>query len=75
MLNQIDVLRASASMPYVSKLVDYQGMKLLDGGCTDSIPLEAFRRMGFEKNVVILTQHKGYVKKPQNAKMAELRYQ
>lgn len=61
-------------MPYVSKLVDYQGMKLLDGGCTDSIPLEAFRRMGFEKNVVILTQHKGYVKKPQNAKMAELRY-
>ena len=74
MLNQIDVLRASASMPYVSKLVDYQGMKLLDGGCTDSIPLEAFRRMGFEKNVVILTQHKGYVKKPQNAKMAELRY-
>ena len=73
-MNQIDVLRASASMPYVSKLVEYQGMKLLDGGCTDSIPVEAFRRMGFEKNVVVLTQHKGYVKKPQNAKVAELRY-
>lgn len=31
MMNQIDVLRASASMPYVSKIVEYQGMKLLDG--------------------------------------------
>ena len=43
MMNQIDVLRASASMPYVAKIVEYQGMKLLDGGCTDSIPVEQFR--------------------------------
>ena len=74
MMNQIDVLRASASMPYVSKIVEYQGMKLLDGGCTDSIPVEQFRKMGYERNVVILTQHRDYIKKPQNPRMAELRY-
>ena len=73
-MNQIDVLRASASMPYVSRIVEYQGMKLLDGGCTDSIPVEQFRKMGYERNVVILTQHRDYVKKPQNPRMAELRY-
>ena len=70
-MNQIDVLRASASMPYVSKIVEYQGMKLLDGGCTDSIPVEQFRKMGYERNVVILTQLRDYIKKPQNPRVAE----
>ena len=56
--NQIDVIRASASLPYVSRLVKTEGMKLLDGGCTDSIPLMKFREMGFTKNVVILTRPK-----------------
>ena len=44
MMTQIDAMRASASMPYVSKIVNYKGMKLLDGGCADSIPVEAFKR-------------------------------
>ena len=30
MLNQVDVMRASASMPYVSHIVPWKGMKLLD---------------------------------------------
>ena len=74
MLSQIDAMRASASMPYVSRIVDYKGMKLLDGGCADSIPVEAFKKMGYDRLVVVLTREAGFVKKPENVKMAELRY-
>ena len=74
MLSQVDAMRASASMPYVSKIVDYNGMKLLDGGCADSIPVEAFYKMGYERLVVVLTREAGFVKKSENAKMAEIRY-
>ena len=74
MKEQIDLIRASASMPYVSRIVDFEGMKLLDGGCTDSIPLEGARSLGFSRNVVILTRHEGYVKKPENASLAGLFY-
>ena len=74
MKNQIDVIRASASLPYVSRLVKTDGMKLLDGGCTDSIPLMKFREMGFTKNVVILTRPKGYQKEPEQLAMAKIRY-
>lgn len=37
-------------------------MKVLDGGVADSIPLEYFENIGYEKNLVILTQPDGYVK-------------
>lgn len=53
---------ASASMPLVAKIVEVEGQKLLDGGVADSIPEAAFRKMGYTKNVVILTQPKGYEK-------------
>jgi predicted patatin/cPLA2 family phospholipase len=39
-------------------------MKLLDGGVADSIPFEIMAKKGFEKQVVIVTQPEGYVKKP-----------
>lgn len=64
MFAEIDVLRASASLPLVSKIVETNGMKLLDGGITDSIPLEAAQRLGFERNIVVLTRPAGYRKKP-----------
>ena len=57
-----DWIRASASMPLVSKVVELEGMKVLDGGVADSIPLEYFENIGYEKNLVILTQPDGYVK-------------
>lgn len=56
-------IRASASMPIVSNIVNIEGYKLLDGGMTDSIPLEFFERNGYDANVVVLTQPDGYVKK------------
>jgi len=57
-------IRASASLPLVSKIVKIDGMKLLDGGITDSIPLKFAESTGCEKSIVVLTQPKGYVKKP-----------
>lgn len=74
MKKQIDFMRASASLPYVSRIVEKDGMKLLDGGCCDSIPAEAFRKMGFLKSVVVLTRHKGYVKEPEQMAMAKVYY-
>ena len=47
MKKQIDFMRASASLPYVSRIVEKDGMKLLDGGCCDSIPVAAFSALGF----------------------------
>jgi predicted patatin/cPLA2 family phospholipase len=61
---ELEWLRASASMPLASKVVKVQGYQLLDGGVSDSIPLEYYERQGFNRNVVILTQPKGFVKEP-----------
>lgn len=71
---QMDALRASASLPYVSKIVEVEGKKLLDGGCTDSIPVKAFRQMGYEKCVVVLTRDKDYEKSPEKSFLAKLFY-
>ena len=57
-----EYIRASASMPLASKVVKLQGRKLLDGGVSDSIPLAYFEKIGYRKNVVILTQPLGYQK-------------
>ena len=60
--DELEWLRASASMPLVSKVVEVAGRKLLDGGVADSIPLAYFESIGYDRNVVILTQPEGYVK-------------
>lgn len=57
-------MRASASMPLASRVVQVDGFSLLDGGMTDSIPLKYFESIGFSKNIVILTQPESYEKKP-----------
>ena len=67
-----DWIRASASMPLASKVVELQGRKLLDGGVADSIPLEYFESIGYRRNVVILTQPAGY-QKEHNKLMALMR--
>lgn len=71
---QIDYLRASASLPYFSQIVELDGKKYLDGGCADSVPVEAFEKLGYERNVVVLTQPAGYRKKSEFQLMAKLRY-
>lgn len=57
-----DWIRASASMPLASRVVELEGLKVLDGGVADSIPLKYFESIGYDRNVVILTQPEGYVK-------------
>lgn len=59
----LDWIRASASMPLVSQIVEIDGQKLLDGGISDSVPVRYFESIGYERNVVILTQPQGYIKK------------
>lgn len=56
-------IRASASMPMVSNIVEVGGRKLLDGGVADSIPLRFFQEQGYERNLVILTQPADYQKR------------
>ncbi|MBO5466278.1 MAG: patatin family protein [Prevotella sp.] len=63
----LEWIRASASMPVVSTVVEVGGLKLLDGGVSDSIPLRFFQQQGYTDNVVILTQPIDYVKRPLKA--------
>ena len=74
MNTEIDYMRASASMPYVSRIVETGGKKLLDGGCSDSIPVRKFMEMGYDKNVVVLTRPADYPKKPEKTALAKLFY-
>ena len=55
-------IRASASMPLFSGIVEIGGRKLLDGGVGDSIPLRFFEHKGYGLNVVVTTQPLDYVK-------------
>lgn len=55
-------LRASASMPLVAKIVEVDGYELLDGGIADSIPVRYMEELGYDRNVLILTQPLDYLK-------------
>ncbi|SEF48010.1 Predicted phospholipase, patatin/cPLA2 family [Eubacterium ruminantium] len=73
--DDIDAVRASASLPMVSEIVEYRGLKLQDGGNADSIPLKFMLDQGFKKNIVVLTRPEGYVKKKSSsAKLMKLMY-
>ena len=56
----LDIARASSSLPYVSKIVDVDGIPMLDGGIVDSIPLQHAIDMGHPTNVLVLTRNRGY---------------
>lgn len=56
----LDIVRASSSLPYVSKIVDVDGIPMLDGGIVDSIPLQHAIDMGHPTNVLVLTRNRGY---------------
>lgn len=58
----VEWMRASASLPLISKIVEIGERKLLDGGIADSIPLQYFEGLGYDKNVVILTRPLNYIK-------------
>ena len=61
---QMDTLRASASLPFVSRPVPIGDGLYLDGGIVDSIPFEAMQALGYDRLVVILTRDASYRKGP-----------
>ena len=63
----MEIVRASSSLPFVSKITYVDGIPMLDGGIVDSIPIQYALEQGFKNPVVILTRNKGYRKK--NSKM------
>ena len=72
--DQIEYLRASGSMPFVSKPVCVNGKKYLDGGIADSIPIDKMLSFGYDRVVVVLTRPEHYRKKKTNALMPKLYY-
>ncbi|HDR1419654.1 TPA: patatin-like phospholipase family protein [Pasteurella multocida] len=62
--NEMEVLRATSAMPFVSKMVEINGQYYLDGGIADSIPLKKCQALGYDKIIVVLTRPLEYRKKP-----------
>ncbi|MBE6140772.1 MAG: patatin family protein [Firmicutes bacterium] len=76
-IKQLEVFRASAAMPVVSRIVKIDSCKYLDGGIGDSIPLKKCQELGFDKIIVILTQPIDYRKEQisdKNIKMVKSRF-
>ena len=62
----ISAVKASASMPVMSKMIDVEGRKYLDGGISTSIAYKRAFDVGYSKAIVVLTREEGYRKKPVN---------
>ena len=71
---QMEVLRATSAMPYVSKIVELENGKYLDGGISDSIPVEKCKELGFDKVIVVLTRHLDYRKRKPKEFLAKTYY-
>ena len=56
-------VKASCSLPFATKPVKIDNDAYFDGGLVDSIPIQKAISDGCKKAVVVLTQHKGYIKK------------
>ena len=75
MKTDIEAIRASASLPLVSRNVEIGGKLYLDGGISDSIPLKKSIQDGNKKNVVVMTKEIGYRRKPSSMlTLTKLRY-
>ena len=59
----MSIVKASSSLPFVTKITYVDGVPMLDGGIADSIPVKYAIGQGYEKQVVVLTRNKGYRKK------------
>lgn len=72
--DQMEYLRASGSLPFVSRPVEIGGEKYLDGGIADSVPIERVLSMGYDRIIVVLTRPAGYRKKKGNDIPAKVLY-
>lgn len=71
---QMEILRASGTLPFISKKVKIDGKYYLDGGICDSIPYKKAIELNYDRIVVVLTQDISYVKKPINKTLVNLFY-
>lgn len=70
----IEYFRASSSMPGVSKIVEINNKKYLDGGVADSIPVKKALELGYDRVIVVLTRPIEYRKKKSQLKVLQSRY-
>ena len=73
MHKDIVAVRASSSLPLVSRNVKIDGELYLDGGISDSIPIRQSIRDGNRRNVIVMTKEEGYVRQPAGAELAAVR--
>ncbi len=71
---QIDYFKATSAMPFVSKIVNIDGKQYLDGGISDSIPIDKCEELGYDKIIVVLTRPLEYRKKKNNKLLVKLKY-
>ena len=53
---QMEYLRATSALPFASKIIEINGKKYLDGGISDSIPIDYCESLGYDKIILILTR-------------------
>ena len=70
----MSIVRASSSLPFVTKITYVEGVPMLDGGIVDSIPVKYALEQGYEDIVVVLTRNKGYRKKEGKMRAAKAFY-
>ena len=73
-LEQMEVVRATSAMPFVSKMVEINGNKYLDGGIADSIPIDKCKELGYDKIILVLTRPVEYRKKKENKVITKIKY-
>jgi len=71
-LDNLEVLRATSAMPLVSKIVEINNKKYLDGAIADSIPINKCYELGYDKIIVVLTQPLNYRKPSLSNKVVNL---
>lgn len=63
---QMEYLRASSAMPFLSETIKIDGKEYLDGGIADSIPIEKVLSENFDKIILVQTRDSEYRKKERN---------
>lgn len=71
---QVEELRASSSLPFVSKIVQINDKKYLDGGISDAIPIEKCLELGYDKIIVVTTRPLEYRKTKGNQFLPQIFY-
>lgn len=59
---EMELMRATSALPFVSKIIEWKGKKYLDGGISESIPVEKCKALGCDKIIVVLTRTINYRK-------------